>query len=653
MRQFFVFSVLPLMMYFLLIACDDSSGGEKPAISPELSTVVASPVHYDKQRGVFVTQVTVTAVNVKEQTVAGVLISLESNSENATIDENEKLTDAEGKAVFEVISHHIEGVELTAYEIKNSQSETPTRIALAQPLLVDFKAILTVELISDPIYTAQHGTFSLRLHLVDDVGDVAQAELVYQEMDNGLTITPVELVTNNQGIAEFTAITSLGTTYHLEFNLYGIEEFLSADVDLLGPVISGTITVGMSFPEFTHPRVGIFGLNVFDDPPAIFGELPGSVPIDMNAQEPSFTIHLPIVPPEEWLREVNGGVSAGYFPPALYNDDNENSMWDPEEFIIATHGTPGALVFLYLPTDPNSPHGGWRFFEKLGSTQPMPWDDAANAQNMLVTAAPVRKPTLHGTVQTELSITRVAFHVVDGPLFVQMVEEGQNPQTLLFDPEHTARLLDLPVTTAGMFEGEAADPREVLDATTLAAWNVSTPVANGFVLQQIPIVAFTYIDFNENGSLDEDSDAIATTLAPPFGVTWFLSYFTDFPRIGGFFSPDKLGLHAGWNWIASPKEYDITQVIVNMPGYPTLVLNENIPEGLSDIDFEVLDAATGDVKALGTFASGTFDNAIDITECTDCHTIQVGDSLRVIEVLTETTPIDWSESLTLGAIYGP
>lgn len=653
MRKFFFFSVLPLMMYFLLIACDDSSGG-KPAISPELSTVVASLVHYDKQRGAFVTQVTVTAVNVKEQTVAGVLISLESNSENATIDENEKLTDAEGKAVFEVISHHIEGVELTAYEIKNSNSETPTRIALAQPVLVDFKATLTVELISDPIYTAQQGTFSLRLHLIDDVGDVAQAELVYQEMDNGLTITPVEMVTNNQGVAEFTAITSLGTLYHLEFNLHGIEESLSADVDLLGPVISGTITVSMSFPEFTHPRVGMFGLNIFDEPPGIFGELPGSVPVDINAQEPSFTIHLPIVPPAEWLREVNAGMSAGYFPPALYNDDNENGMWDPEEFIIATHGTPGALVFLYLPTDPNSPHGGWRFFEKLdGNAQPMPWDDAANAQDMLVTAAPVRKPVLHGTVETEFLNTRVAFYVVDGPLFAQMVEEGQNFWTLLFEPEHTARLLDIPVT-AGMFEGEAADPREVLDATTLAAWSISTPVTNGFILKQIPIVAFTYIDFNENGALDEDTDTIATTLTPPFGITWLLSYLTDFPRIGGFFSPDKLWLHAGWNWSANPKEYDITQVIVNMPGYPTLELNENIPDGLSNIHFEVLDADTGDVKAFGTFASGTIENSINITECTDCHTIQVGDSLRVIEVLQETTPIDWSEALTLGAIYyGP
>jgi len=223
---------------------------------------------------------------------------------------------------------------------------------------------------------------------------------------------------------------------------------------------------------------------------------------------------------------------------------------------------------------------------------------------------------------------------------------------LVFDPAHAARLMDVPVTSMA-FDGEAADPKVVLSAETLEAWSVSTPVAQGFELVQLPILAFTYVDSNGNGSLNEGADMIATTLEPPFGVTWFITYIIDFPRIGGFFSTDHLWMHPGWNWIAIPKEYEIRQVVVNMPGFPTLQLNENVPAGLSDIRFEVLDPDTGDWRASGTFESGTLADYVNITTCMDCDNIRVGDRLVVTEVISEATAIDWAEPMTFGAIYGP
>lgn len=653
MRKLSFFPFLFGLAFFLLPACDDSSGGSKPAVSPELSTVVAMPVRYDTERGAFVTQVTVTVVNVKEQPVAGASVYLDRSSENAIVNETEILTDAEGKAVFEVISHHIEDVEITAFEVKKTNNDAAVRTPLAEPVTIQFRAFLTIEPVSDPIYTAQSGTFALRLHLTDEVGDVAGAELAYQLMDNGLTLSPEEMVTNDSGVAEFTASTSRADTYGLDFQLAGIEEFLSTSVDLLGPAISGSISVGMSYPVFTNPRVGVFGLNIFEETPSIFGELPGSVPVDMNADEPAFQIHLPIVPPYDWLREVRAGIQAGYFPPALYNDDNENGMWDPEEFIIAAHGTPGALVFIYQPNVPDSPYAGWRFFEELGgrSAQTMPWETAAGAQDMLVTAAPVRTPQLSGTLETPQTNVRVAFYVVDGPLFFQRVQNGENPWTLIFDPAHSTSLLDVPVSS-NAFAGEAADPMVLLDAGTLTAWSVTTPVANGFEIQLLAILPFSYVDTNGNGSLDS-ADMPATTLAPPYGVTWQISYIVDIPRIGGFFSTDHLWMHAGWNWIANPKEYEILQVIVNMPGFPTLQVDDTVPAGLSNISFEVLDPATGDVKASGSFESGTMADYLHITECINCQDIQVGDRLRVTNEIPDTTFIDWDQPLVFAPIYGP
>ncbi len=650
MRKFLFLLSLPLLSFFALTACDDSSGNSKAAVSPELSTLEVGPVRYDTTRHAFVVQATITVKDVQDKPLSGITVYLSSSSENVAMDEAQKITDVEGKSVFELISHHIEDVEITAFYVKAGKNDAAVPIQLAEPVSVHFGATLTLELSGTPVYTAQQGTFPLRLHLTDEAGDVAGAELVWQAMDNGLEVTPGEMVTNDQGVVELSAVTARADQYRLDFELAGIEEFLSAEVALLGPAIGGTIAIGMSFPEITHPRVGVFGINVIDEPPSIFGEFPGSVAVDMSQEEASFTVHLPIVPPMEWLREANAGVYAGYFPPALYNDTNENGVWDPDEYIIAAHGTPG--VFLYLPADPASPHAGWRFFEELGGRpQPMPWEDASMAQDMLVTSAPVRVPQVTGAAQTPLTNVRVALYVVDAPLFLQMAEEGGNPWTLIFDPAHAAPMMDVPAM-GDVYSGSIDDPLEVLDEAQLAAWSITTPIRAGFELTQLVALPFTYVDADDNGSLSQ-GDMPATTLDPPYGVEWQLTYVLDLPRIGGFFSTGALWLHAGWNWIASPKEYEISQVVVNMPGFPTLEVDEDVPAGLTGIHFEVLDATTGNVDASGTFASGGSSRYINITDCLDCQNIQVGDTLRVTEVISETTFIDWGQDLNFGTIYGP
>lgn len=647
--------LIALTLFAQLSACDDSSGGPKrPQPDPALSSVVAGPVRYSPEAGAFETEVTVTVLDKDAEPISGVWVGLELSG-FATADATEVLTDADGVAVVGVTSHHLEDVTASARVSHVSPIDPETAVLLDATPTLAFTATLTIQPAGDTIYSPGQAVFSLRLHLEDAAGPVGVAALFYLRAFNGVTLDLEELLTDPYGEVFFTATAIMAGTFDFSFELEGIIEPLTASADLLGPVISGELLEAMSYPAFLNPRVGVFGVQVFGGTPEILGELPGSVPVDMLAEDPAFALHLPFFPPVEWLTPVDGGLLLGYFPPALYNDENDNGVWDEDEFLCAVHGAPGALVFVNPGTAQDPPFEGWNFLSALEENpQVIPWAEAASAQDMWVVSAPVRVPEVRGPVGVTAGTenARVAFAVVDAPVFMEMLNEGENPWLLLFDPAHSASLLDVAVVD-GAFAGTTADPVAMLDSATVAAWSLTQELGPGFPLTQLLILPYLYLDVDGNGSLSA-GDGLAGTLAPPYGATWHFSYILDLPRIVAFFSTDQLFMHAGWNWWASPTEYEVTQVIVNLPGFPTLQVDDDVPEGLIDIDFEVYAAGAGDDDlpvATGRFASGGAPDLLNITDCTGCDLITVGDTLRVVEVLPETTFLDWAEPIRLGVFH--
>ncbi len=648
--------LLPIFLLAHLIACDDSSSGPKQAQpSAVLSTLSASPVTYSPEAGAFVTEVTVTVVDEDGSPLSGVWVSLVLQDGAATADATAVLTDAAGEAVIGVTDHHLETVTVSALASRVTPIDPETAVTLDATAQLSFTVALTVEADGEAAYTHEDAAFPLRLRLEDAVGPVEAADLEYLPAFNGVTVDPLALTTDADGEAAFTATAIMTGTFDFSFELEGIVEPISATTTLPGLTIGGELLEAMSFPEFLNPRVGVFGVQVFGGTPVILGELPGSVPADPLAAEASYELQLPIAPPTEWLTAVEGGVLLGYFPPALYNDANDNGFWDEDEFLCAVHGTLGALVFVHPGTAQDPPMVGWTFLTALEENpQVIPWDTAALAQDMRIVSAPVRVPEVQGPVGVTAGTdnVRVAFAVVDAPTFMQLADEGENPWLLLFDPAHSASLLDVAVAD-GEFSGVTADPLAILDANTVEAWSLTQELGPGFPLTQLLILPYAYVDTDGDGHLSE-GDGVAGTLAPPYGANWHFSYILDLPRIVAFFSTDALFLHAGWNWWASPTEYAITQVIVNLPGFPTLQVDDEVPADLTDIDFAVYAADAGDddpPKATGRFASGGDTDLVNITECVGCELITVGDVLRVTEVLPETTFLDWSEPIRLGSFH--
>jgi hypothetical protein len=561
------------------------------------------------------------------------------------------MTDAQGQAVFGVTDHHLEETTISALASRGSPVDPETAVALDATALVDFTAAVSLELVGDAVYAPGSGTYSLRVTLTDPSGAVEGASLTYLPAFNGVTVDPESLTTDAAGQAGFSATAIIPGMMDFSFELEGIVEPLGASAELLGPAIAGSIQEAMSFAELVHPRIGVFAVQVFSGTPAILGELEGSVPLDTTAAELAYALHLPFSPPTEYLFPIEGGVLLGYFPPALYNDANDNGVWDEDEFICAVHGAPGALVYIAPDTTAEPPTVGWNFLSALEENpQLLVWDDFATQQDMAITSAPVRVPEVAGPVtSTVTEALRVSFAVVDAPTFMDMANNGENPWVLLFDPLHSASLLDAAVVD-GEFAGLTADPLVILDAATADAWSLTQELGAGFPLTQLLILPFSYLDLDGNGMLSE-GDALAGTLAPPYGAEWHFSYMIDLPRILAFFSTDRLFMHAGWNWWASPVEYAIEQVTPNLPGFPTLQVDDDVPPALVDIDFEIYapDAADEDPpKAFGRFSSGGAPNQVDITECTACDLITAGDVLRVTEVLPDTTFVDWSEPIRIG-----
>ncbi len=648
-KQLF-FGYLILSSLFLISCGKKSSSGKLAEPSAQNSTLEATSARYDVLEEAFFAEVTVTVRDKDEKVLPNVTVSLASNNENAAVSPGEVITDGEGKAVFEVSSHHRGTVEFTAMAGRMEPLDPEKAVTIDEQATVEFDAFVTIELVADPVYAYDRGTYSLQLTLSDPSGIVEGADLSYMPAFNGVTVTPEDMVTDEAGQAEFTAVSMWDGEVEMLFSLAGIVEALQAEILLPGPRISGDVTVGMSSPEILHPRVGVFALQVFGGQPAILGELPGSVAVDMTAETPRFELNLPIAPPTEWLTPINEDMLLGYFPPAMYNDANQNGVWDEDEFIIGFHGTPGALIYARPSGTETLPILGWNFLQALEENpQLMPWATAADAQDITVLSAPVRVPDVQGEAITAMANIRVAFMLVDAPAFMEALNGGGNPWLLLYDSAHSAALLDVPLEGPG-FGGQAADPQAILDSATLQAWSMVQELGPGMFIRQLLILPVLYQDTDENGSLS-DGEPLTGTLKPPFGVEWNFSYMMDLPRLFGFFAEDRLFMHAGWNWWAHPTEYRITQVIVNMPGFPTLEVHKDVRPGLTDIAFEVYasDAGNDDPpKAWGQFASGGAPNLLSITACTHCNLIAVGDTLRVVEEISETMFLDWSEIVHMG-----
>ncbi len=619
--------------------------------SRELSSIEAGPVYYCTEETALISEVTATIMDSNGEALPDVHVALSTGSDIVMFHEQELLTDSQGKAVFTVVSRHAEEAVISALASNSKPVVMGEAVKLEAKAHLVFDVSLRLEEMEDPRYSPGKGLFSFLLSLTDDVGAVEGAIIEYRTEVSDVVVDPVEIITDTSGQAEVDIAATTSGFFDLEFILQGLETPLVVEAPLLGPPVSGEIIEAMSFPEIHNPRVGVMGVRVSESEPRILGELKDSVAVDLSVENPEFVLHLPFQPPVEWLKEIDGGVLLGHFRLALYNDDNRNGRWDEEEYIIASSGALGNLVFVMPDGSEEHEREGWQFLEDIEQeAEFLPRKPTASSQTLRITTAPVREPELTGYLDYSTNEQmRVRFSAVDAAAVILAVEEGRDFWSLLVDEEHSFPLLDEPVED-GSFSGYATDPVDVLDSDTLQSWSMTQEMGPSFDIEQLLILPVLYEDTEEYEGL-EKKEQIAGSLRPPYGAQWHISYILDYPSIFGLFSPDKLWMHAGWNWWGVPVEHGIERVIENLPGFPTLQLDGEVPIDLAGISFDVRAPDAGDnepPKANGRFASGGEPSLVDITACTGCARIAEGDVLRVTQVYSGAVFVDWSEPLTVG-----
>ncbi|PKN47083.1 MAG: hypothetical protein CVU59_04055 [Deltaproteobacteria bacterium HGW-Deltaproteobacteria-17] len=550
--------ILFLGMVIGLGACESGSNENKPGerrpVGP-FSSIEAGPVRYSTQEGVFLAEVTVTIRDLQYQPFQGVRVQLDLSDGGATADATELVTDELGQVVFSLRNHHIEVMTVSAIASTGSAEDPGTTVTVDTPAILAFSAAVSLEPVGGAVYEPGLGRFQFRLTLTETAGVVDGGDLTCLPPADELSMDPGQMTTDASGQAVFTVTATTAGAYELSFGLAGIVEPLRAPVSLPGPSIGGSIERKMAYDTQMVPtRVGIFALQVSEGAPVILGEFAG-IPVYTGYNNTfDYTLTLPFAPPPAYLLPTADGLRVGSFVAALYYDANRNDRWDPDEFIGAAHRIPGSLVYFAPDTDPAPPVAGWSFVRDFGlDPEVLPWDELAERQDMDITTAPVHGPVVRGTFSGDVpGSLRVGFAIVDGPQLESILEAGADPWSLPFDPASSHQVLNMGIID-NAFEGTLDYPMTGLDAATVEAWSVTHEIKPGVSITYLPVMAFAYVDVDDDRKLSA-GDTLAGIALAPDGVRWTFSYVLDMPRELGFMSPGSLFLHAGYNWWSAPAD---------------------------------------------------------------------------------------------------
>lgn len=634
--------ILMSLTFVAFAGCDDDNASSVTPVSAEQSSMEVSEVVYSTENEHLYASVTVTASDAQGNPLAGRFVNLISTSELVTVDASNVLTDAQGTAVINLVSHNIIDATITAQISDSIDSEKAVTVDATE--VVSFALTVSGQALA-PEYSHSGAIFDLTFTVNDSQGTVEGA-LIDITSPAGVTTDDATGVTDEFGSFTTRATTALSGYSDYEVSIAGIVDTFPLSILFYGPEIGGDLSVGLSYAHMTHPRVTVMGIIPGENTITLTGTIENSVPVSPMDLDASWFLNLPIIPPEDMMFPVDGGEAALTLP-VIFDDLNENEVFDDgEEYLIAAKLTGGLPVFISPDTGESE---GWMLVEELADNPTfLDWDANHLALDITIYNAPVRNPVFAGTVtDTDYTGKRIAFIAVSSDE-LEAVMETPDFWTVFSNPQYSYSLLDTPVDSEGNYSGEIEDPMSALTAVQLDEWKQEFDIGAGHMVQQLLIFPLYYQDVDNSGSFNA-GDLPSGTLQPPPGAETHISYVLNLPDDIIIFAGERLWLHRGYNWWGSPLDYSITAMANAGANHNFTLDTDELPD-MTSFMFVVRDPSAGDDDP--PVASGVFSSlnstTVQTESCTGCENVTTGMEFIVTQTWSQTTFVDWSEPLNFG-----
>ncbi|MBU1069347.1 Ig-like domain-containing protein [Myxococcota bacterium] len=652
------FSIISVFVWLTLSACDD--GGKKTVTQPSLSlsTITAGEVLYQADPAGLVSEVTVHVVDDGGAALPGVAVALTSLVEGDTFTPASAVTGADGNAVFSVKGFTMGTSTISAHVSAGSTVDTAVDPAIDPTVDIVFDVNVNLTPM-DVQYTWDEGDFTLRLSLQDTSGPIAEADftLLTNEPNLAFDGSPANFFTTGvSGTLNIHATTSDTRLQTILFQLNGIEGQKEMTFDFYGPRVSGTVYLDQSYPlGFRSARVAAMGLNMTDRVTIDLG-----APILAQAASESvcpcpspagFELNLPIMPHQAMLNtDAFRQVKYNYFPIVVYDDLNDDYIWNEGEPLLAARLNAGILH--YAMPDGDNPVGqlGWKLVDVIADEpEELDWDFFRESLDAWLRRSPVTEIHLTGAEDSGYDTARVAVYVVNAAAMT-----GYTPSmawvTSMFDEVRAGTNQVLPIVDVPVSDG-------TYDATVLAPeftgtqaqdWEITWTTGNGDTVKGYLVIPFVYSDDNGNGVFDA-AETVLGTVQSPFGTTEVIFYITEYPNYELFRDPTRLGLHLGYNRIRVPSVLEIQSHTIDA-GAQIFTFNVSLPDQLVDVPFQVV--ADGSLLSAPPVATGTFSTfsagntlSVPSSTCTNCGNTGAGDSFVILAPLdlSGRSYLDWTE----------
>jgi len=642
---------LPVTLLLALVACDDGGKKTGPRPSLSLSTITVGTVKYQKDPKGLAAVVTVRIVDDAGAPLAGVAVSLESDMDHySTVTPASTVTDSAGDAVFTVVATSLGGATLIAH-LTDEDKELDARAQVT----FDFSAGITP---MNATYSWDKGDFTLRLSVQDAGGPIPEV--------TGMLLTDVPDLLFNGGPAGLYSTNASGTfTFHattprsglqaIRVNLDGVQGDKTVNVDFYGPRVSGTVSNAQAYPAgFRSARVAAMALNMTDRVTIDLGApilaqaasesvCPCPVPAD-------FELTLPIVPHQAMLNTDDfRQVKYNYFPIVVYDDLNDDYLWNEGEPLMAARLSAGVLHYA-MPIGEN-PVGqlGWKLVDTIADEPTtLDWDFFQDSLDAFIRRSPITEVHLHGADTSGAEPARVAFYAVNAAAM-----SGYTPPMAWRVPTFEALrgnagdlllVADVPVTD-GTYDATLLTP--AFTGSQLDDWKVTWTTSHGETVSGVLVVSFVYADSNQNGQLDPGEGPVGTVDAP-LGTTEVIFWITEHPNYDLFRAPNVLGLHPGFNRIRVSSVMTVSGTLYAAGTY-SFSFDVNLPDGLTGVPFQVVaenQLLSAIPIAVGTFSTHSVGQTIDIIDpqCTGCAAVDAGDQFVILSPLslTGTELLDWT-----------
>jgi len=651
------FLMIFVFTWITLLACDDGDKRTPAQPSFSLSTITVGPVKYQIDPKGLGSEVVVHIVDASGAPLPGVAVHLESDLDHySTVSPDSQLTDAAGDAVFSVVSSWISGANLYAHVSLDPETvfEAPTLDATA---LVNFDFEVSATPL-DAAFAWNQGDFTVRLSLEDPSGAISEADInvMTDEADLLFDGSPINTyTTNTSGMVTLHATTPRTGLQEFQVKLDGVEQGKPITIDFYGPRVSGTVYLGQSYPlGFRSARVAAMGLSLTDPVTIDLGApIRSQITSESVCPCPSpagFELNLPItLDPDLLDADAARQVKSGYFPIVVYDDLNDDYLWNEGEPLLGARLSAGVLHFS-MP-DGDSPVGslGWKLVDTIAEApEELDWDFFRESLDAYVRRSPVTELHLSGSDDSGTPDGRVALYAVNATAM-----PGYTPseawftssfEALAANPDQLLLLADVPISS-GTYDATVLAP--AFSGTQAQDWEISWASSHGGTVKGYLIVPFVYADSNQNGAFDS-GETVAGTVASETGTTQVIFYVTEYPNYDLFRNSTEPDIHLGYNLIRIGSVLEILARETNA-GSQVFSFGVNLPAPWNNVPFQIVAAgsplSTPPISA-GTFSTFSVGNTIDIpsSTCTNCANSSPGDRFIILAPLDLVTRIymDWT-----------